>query len=511
MNDLEKKKLELEELKKQNFLRENLPHMFGLKLYYWQREFMESPKKICLCTAANQIGKSTIQIMKAVHWATEPSLWATLWPGFMNNQPNAKPVFWYLYPNYKTSTEEVENKWIPYILPRGAFKDHPQYGWSVEKRGKEISCIVFNSGAKIYLKTYNQSPSDLMAGTVFGVFTDEELPVESHGKNLFDELMFRLSATDGYFSCVFTATLGQEFWRLAMECQRTRHETLKEAAKWQISLFDCMQYEDGTQSLWTESRIQERINRCSSENEVQRRIYGKFVKDTGLKVQAFSRTNNVCEPFKIPSDYYIYTGIDYGSGGKTGHPSAIVFLAVSPKFDKGYIFKGWRGDGIETTAGDVINKYVEMRGSIRPVLQAYDAAAKDLHTIASRMGESLVPAEKHHEIGEETINTLFKYNMLFIFDTEELGGLIHELQSIRKGEAKRNAKDDFYDAARYSITRVNWDFTNINPAEIKKVKKEKNVLKTRYDPKLYEDFGIDHDRILDEIEEANELYGDSDF
>ena len=64
----------------------------------------------------------------------------------------------------------------------------------------------------IYFKTYSQNVTDLQAGTVSFIFCDEELPI-----SLFPELSARLIATDGYFSMVFTATLGQEYWRLTME------------------------------------------------------------------------------------------------------------------------------------------------------------------------------------------------------------------------------------------------------------------------------------------------------
>ena len=118
---LEQNKLEkfrvLEEKKK---LWDGLPHIYAHKHYPWSREYFESRNKMCLVCSGNQVGKSTLQIKRLIHWATSPELWPELWL----KRPTQ---FWYLYPSKDVCTLEFETKWI-YILPRGEFKDHPQYG-----------------------------------------------------------------------------------------------------------------------------------------------------------------------------------------------------------------------------------------------------------------------------------------------------------------------------------------------------------------------------------------------
>ena len=66
---------------------------------------------------------------------------------------------------------------------------------------------------------------------------DEELP-----ETLFDEIQFRRNAVEGYFASVFTATLGQEMWRLAMEPKKGEKEFLPFAHKIRASLFDCQYF-----------------------------------------------------------------------------------------------------------------------------------------------------------------------------------------------------------------------------------------------------------------------------
>src|SRR5690606_18881371 len=126
-------------------------------------------------------------------------------------------------------------------------------------------------------------------------------------------------------------------------------------------------------------------------------------------------------------------------------------VGVHPDMRQARVFLGWRGDGVETTAGDLVQKYIELRTlhKLDVVAAFYDYSSKDMQTIASRMNEPLQKAEKHHEVGEQVLNTLFKHDMLTIDNTEELSKLAREVASLRKDTDKRKAKDDFADALRY--------------------------------------------------------------
>ena len=447
-------------------LQAELPYLWGWKHYSWSREFFESRNKECFLTAANQVGKSSIQIRKMIHWATESEMWPELWTTDVG-EPN---LFWYLYPTKEVATVEFKTKWKQF-LPKGSMKNHPKYGWKEEMEKKQIVAIHFNSGVSIYFKTYKQNVTDLQTGTVFYVACDEELPLD-----LLPELQARVNATDGYFSLVFTATLGQEHWRRCMEKQGTKFETHKGALKIQVSLFDCMKYEDGTPTHWTIEKINRAIAKCPTQAEVDRRIYGKFVVGDGLKYPSFDHERNSSYDEQVPSDWLYYGGVDIGSGGKTGHPAACVFVAVSPDYKQGQVHIGWRGDGIETSAGDVLNEYRELKSthSLKPVTQVYDWASKDFYILASGLNEPFVRAEKGHEIGEGTLNTLFKYGMLKIRrGDEQLEKLVSEITSLLETTPKTKAKDDFVDALRYVCAEIPWDFAAVEKTlDLEKLKKK---------------------------------------
>jgi hypothetical protein len=446
---LELKKKLLEEKQKQLDLVEGLPHLYGWKWYEWAYDFFTSRNKVNLLCAANQISKSSTQIRKCIEWAGNTKLWGSLW----RQKPNQ---FWYLYPTSDVATAEFETKWSQF-LPTGAYKDHPTYGWKAEYDKKQIKLLKFNSGVTVYFKTYSQNVSHLQSGTVFALFCDEELPTE-----LYDELMFRLTASEGYFHMVFTATLGQDYWRRAMEPGASEEEVLPHAWKKQVSMYECMFYTDGTESHWTEEKITEVIGRCKNKQEVLKRVWGKFVRDEGRKYPSFDIGRHFKQAHPLPENWKVYAGIDIGSGGRDGHPAAIVFIACSPDYRQGRVIKAWRGDGQVTTAGDILTKYNELKKLIRKPIELayYDYASKDFFTIASRAGESFIAADKSHERGEEVINSLFKNNMMFLYDDEETRKLGAELHTLSAEGDKRKMKDDLADAFRYSVTQIPWDFSN---------------------------------------------------
>ncbi len=483
-------------------LQEGLPFLYGWKFYPWARKFFESRNKMNLLVAANQISKSSTQIRKCLHWATATDLWGELWA----RRPRQ---FWYLYPTKETATIEFEKKWIPEFLPSGEFKTHPVYGWREEYRSRNIFALHFNSGVTVYFKTYAQDAQHLQTGTVDAIFCDEELP-----EDIFDELMFRLAATDGYFHMVFTATLGQEMWKDAMEGKGVQ-EKFADAFKQQISMYDCLFYEDGTKSHWTEEKIERIKNKCKSAQEILRRVFGRFILDSGLKYGGFNTAVNFVKPYTIPVEWRIYTAVDIGSGGAEGHPAAICFIAVRPDYKKGAVFKMWRGDKIITTDGDILEQHTKMKEGLLspPVLQSYDWGSKDFHTIATRVGETFAPADKGHDRGESIVNVLFKNQMLDVFDTEDGEGkkLRSELVGLLRSTPKNKAKDDLADTVRYAASSIPWDWeaitsdkllTKPTPRVMTDIERQLEERRKAFDEPEQMDLDV-----FGEIEEWNEQYG----
>lgn len=442
---------------------EELPHLYGWDWYEWAWKFHESTNRFNFLCAANQISKSSTQIRKAINWATNQPLWPKLW-----RTPPTQ--FWYLYPTKPVATTEFHEKWEPEFLPRGTMKDDKTYGWTAEYKNKEIWAIHFNSGTSIYFKTYEQDTQNMQTGTVYAIFADEELPFEH-----FQELRSRLNATNGYFHMVFTATLGQDEWRRTMEPADESEELFRGALKLQVSMYDCLSYRGGKKSFWTLERIKEIEMECATEAEVQKRVYGRFVVAGGLKCQGFNRARNLVPHQIISPSWHIYTGTDIGSGGEKNHPAAHAFLAVRPDFKYGIIFKAWRGDGVDTASNDILKKHIELctyevvdsngqtiKKQLQPVIRSYDHQARDFFIVSMTAGVPFTPADKRRDVGENMLSTLFKLGMLSIMEGDaELAKLVVELTSLKVDTPKTKAKDDLYDATRYAVTRVPWDFQGV--------------------------------------------------
>lgn len=467
---LKLKEKELELLKAEVQRRIELPHLYSeKKLYTWAKDFIETDNKECFICGANQISKSSTLIRKCVTWATEPERWPKLW----KTQPN---LFWYLYPDADTATSEFDTKWQEW-MPQGKMKDDPQYGWRADYQNKKIKNVYFNSGITLSFKYYTQDVANLQGASVYAIFCDEEIPV-----SIIPEISVRMNATDGYVNYGFTATLGQDYFLNIIE-----GDDKPDAWKKQVSLYDCLEYYDGTPSLWDVEKIKRATARCTSKKEIDRRIFGKFVKDddSDLLIPKFSEEKNVVKAHPIPKNWYTYGGIDSGSGlsdsksKKYNHAAAFVFIAVSPDFRMARIFGGRKLEGIKTTAADILQYYREYMGAknITPVQQTYDWADADLYTIATRQGMNLTKADKDRKSGFQLMNTLFDRGVLKIMDTEELRPLISEIVNLSKHTSKghRAIQDDFVDCTRYALKLIPFDWTFLNEMEfaLDKVQEEK--------------------------------------
>lgn len=451
--------------------RDELPHLYLYKHYSWGQKFVDSMNRRNVLCAANQLSKSSTMIRRFIHRATSPEFWSTWYPKLQSGQ--VPTPFWYAYPSFPVATQEFQYKWKPF-LPKGSMKDDPKYGWTEHVKNGFISKVSFNSGVDIVFKAYKQSPDDLQSGSVWEMGLDEEPPAE-----LMSELLMRLNATGGYFNTVFTATQGQKFWKeIIMDRTRWNGEDDQEPAFVQmVSLYDSQYYADGTPSPWDEKAIKRAISLCSTEAEVQRRVLGKFVVDEGLVYQSFDEKRNVTqEAFDSKKYPNVYAGLDYGSGGKA-HPSAIVLVGVNSEMSEARVFKAWRGrPGVNTTAEDVVKQYLSMARGFNVQQVFYDYAAKDMATVAERLGLAFVKAEKGHDTGETTLNTLFKSGALKIVvgssSCEDTQMLVDEIQSYIVGNKEG---EDLCDALRYCCAKLPWDWEVIT--NLKELDKPRELTK----------------------------------
>jgi len=499
--DLIRLKLQkLEILEKQKRLQHCLPHIYAHngKTYTWTDEFWECTKRRQVLVAANQISKSSSHYRKAIRVATDPSCWKKYWPNLdgqwtVNSNVHTqqqlagtwegeRPSLWWLFgPDRTSMTTEFHEKWKLY-LPKDEFKGHPLFGWDHTVAHKEVDSIVFNTGITLQFKSYGIREENLQSSTVYWLLVDEEMPV-----HLLPELLMRIDAKDGMFSAAFTATQGQKFWKDVVE-NRTEWDD-EQTRVWSVSMYDCIEYSDGSQSPWTVERIKNRERTLGNKNEIAKRVLGRFVVDTGRVYQGFDDDVNVKPHHPIKSsDWFYYAGVDYGSGGSSGNPSSIVVVAMDSSSTRLRVVRAWRGDRVQTTADDVVTKYESIVKTIGyPVVSAYyDWSCPDLGMIANSRGLPFVKADKSRTTGIAALDSLFRTKAMVLYvppkppkalpfpsDHLETQKLVDELNTMTVDSPKPRPGEhhwDLCDSLRYAISKLPLDWAKIT--ELSEVKED---------------------------------------
>jgi phage terminase large subunit-like protein len=425
---------------------ENLPHLYGYPWYKWAKEFFESTNKQNFLCAANQISKSSTMIRKCIHWATDKSLWPKLW----KTSPNQ---FWYFYPNKDTATREFNEKWVKEFLPKD--KECPIYGWKVFFQYGQIHRVEFNSNVTIYFFSYEQKFTNIQSSSVHAMFCDEEAPV-----GVYHEVTPRLWATGGYFHMVFTATIGQEEWRLTIE-ETGEREKFKDAFKRQVSMYDCVTYEDGSPSPWTFEKVKAIEDSCLTEAERLRRVYGKFILSEG-RTYTFDDTKHTLRRQGGAIGWYVFAGV---------YENAIVLVKVSPKFDRAEVISGWCPQEDETDVS-ALSTYIKYRSLTQkiPVSHSYadKKMSKDFIKVALSGGSGFQETRKPKDNGAKLINSLFESGILKIVDKKPLYPLITQMKNARKKDEDIEGLD-MLGAFITAVTNIPWNFATIlNPNKPKK-------------------------------------------
>lgn len=266
-------------IKDEKLKKDLLPHLYGFPFYKWAYDFFWDFSPNAFLCAANQISKSTTLQRKTINLATDPKLWPKIW----GTPPRE---YWYMYPNFDFATNEFKLKWIPDILPRGEYIDHPTFGWKAFYERGKIHRVEFNSGIILFFKSYEQKVSAVQGSTVHFIACDEELP-----RQFWNEVNARRFACDGLFNMVFTATLGQKFWYETIECRGKENERFKSAFKLQVSMYDCLKYHKSRKKTpWTIEKIKQVEDSCESRNEVLRRVHGRFILNEKQVFSAFEKS-----------------------------------------------------------------------------------------------------------------------------------------------------------------------------------------------------------------------------
>jgi hypothetical protein len=439
-------------------------------------------------------------IRKDIDWATSPDRWAELWPSLPSGQ--LPSPFWYLYPSLGVAQDEFTYKWSTF-LPKGEMKNHPQYGWKEIKERGIFRGISFNSGIDLLFKAYEQKAQNQQATSVYKISCDEELPVK-----FYDELMQRISGTEGYFDMACTGTLGQKFWWEAIECVGKQNERFPDALKLQVSKWDCLTYMDGSPSPWTPERIRKEEERCSSETQRLIRIEGKFIRDVDSLLPSFSVGNLIKQhTAQAGQQYYaaVYVGPYTGNG-------AMAMVALDADMMHASVLDAHGFDKDESDI-EMYQKFLRMVGKHKLSGAFCNVLGGRSFIEVSRGREPYLEPSKPIKINHaKLLNSLFKYRMLTLTEEASSDEMVYHLQNAsRKEEDYRGC--EMAGALILACANINWNFNKVLGIFEKKVKPLEKEDRRHY----YEGTGpyaVDRsskDSTEDELQLANEEYENYGF
>lgn len=190
---------------------------------------------------------------------------------------------------------------------------------------------------------------------------------------------------------------------------------------------------------------------------IERYVYGKWSKMSGLIYHEFDEDRHLCEPFEIPKDWVRGRGLDWGVDA----PATAVFVAQSPD-GHFYVFDeyGERERTPEEHADSILGQsreYGSFRGNV------LDASAfrrdQDLKSVADRYrskGLMCWPATKDQLASILWVKHLLKTNMIHFF-RGRTENTIEEMKCWKWGskqsgkEVPARGNDHYLDAKRYVL------------------------------------------------------------
>ena len=547
-------KKEIELLKAEELDRYLNPHKH-FDYYEWQKDikYQENhiktwgvyPNRIYF-TCANQIGKTFTMMDMAHYYCTDKEFRKRQWG---NNQPR---VIWYVLPSLDHINDFFEEKWVPDVLSREKAKEEGPYAWKELKKGKDIKGIHFlSTNCKLVFVTMGSKVSAMQGRSVGAIIFDEEPDVRKLGEletrtASFNDpetgesnaiLVFGFTATSAqdYFKKIFSYQdeeflkhipkdlLDEYFYDKEAKEYRTCtkqeekdeiFQKSKQVYKRRISIFEAQKFISGRPGRYTEKRARQFINDQPSLRDKMVRAFGAFEKEDngGLVFKHFRRDKHIIDGDKDNLDFYkasgiLTAGIDYGSG--SNHPGGYVVTWISDDRKKVRVIKMWRGEkGISTTAGDIIEKYIQDTAGMHIHFPFYDFSCADLREIYNRItGQSLHPAVKDKD-GYGVVDLLLKHNMLIMLRYEDepyADWAASEFENIDHGTKKKDRTDELTDCIRYSLAGVQ-HFFDLEELDAKDPKEQLKVeIKKRKSP---EDYGV---RSWENVKEDKDDYWEENW
>ncbi|MBG89531.1 MAG: hypothetical protein CMO80_21910 [Verrucomicrobiales bacterium] len=384
----------------------------------------------------NRSGKSEVGAMLAVCFAAGSN--AKFVQDFLslNKLPHSlipkKPgVVWASSLSYADGLNYIRPKLDKY-LPQGTRKIF----WNSQNQ----ATAILPNGGRIVSKSADSGASKYQGASCTFIWLDEE-----HPEDIFAECLLRTVDTKGKILLTLTPVRG---FNWINDLFVTDH--LDGYSYYKLNSLD---------NPWISSRkIRQSVQHMSEESQ-RTRLFGEFTRQQGLIYPEFSKQKHIISPFKIPEDWPIFRGIDFGCR----HPFVCLWVALGP--DKTlYVFREYfQTEKTTVEHGHMINKL--SMNDPAPEWTVADPESRDGRMILARTSNIPTrPAPKHLGVihGINAVKNWLHFDEngkphLFVF--ENCINLIREFQKYKwakniDSDKPHKSNDHGMDSLRYVIMQL---------------------------------------------------------
>jgi phage terminase large subunit-like protein len=375
-------------------------------------EFHTSSAKIRALFGGNRSGKSESggwELLKYCRQYPGEMFWAC--------SESYESIGLYVWPKIKKYLYEHEIKSI---------------AWA--SRAKEIpSQIRLKNGSLIVFKTYDQRRKKFQGASVKAIWLDEECP-----EDIYSECLARTIDVSGIIFLTMTPLQGMS-WPFERIEKQVDHPTVQ---WWRISLLE---------NKYIPQEEKDLIMQEYTQDEIEMRIYGRFMQLQGAVWKEFRYQIHVIPRFPIPAAWTRIRAIDFGYDD----PFCCLWLACDPETGKIYVYQEhYQAERLlQHHASQIVEKDSE---GVEP----HEGCPPPKHSVADHdrqeraellvHGIQTTPANKTVDLGIQIVNRYFKQEKLFIFN--DLPNTLREVQSYHfKNGVPYKQDDHSQDCLRYGI------------------------------------------------------------
>lgn len=277
----------------------------------FQKQFLNSTKRFRVIFAGNRSGKSILSSYEVCRFA-------------MGNVPTKKVevpnVGWVVCPDSRLFVSVI----LPYLKKF--------LGQNLKKYFKREQIILCNNGSEIHFKSVDSGVEKFTGASIRYCAIDEDCPEE-----IFREIVMRTIDQQGDLWITITPLYSTWMYEKIYLRQYTDPE---------LEVFVGTTYENLKHISQEEI---ERLKTIYPQEELQARLYGKFLFLSGLVYSEFNKSKHLIAPFHIPDDWVRVRIIDHG----IQDPTCCLWVAINSK-NEYYVYREYYETG-KTIAENVKN------------------------------------------------------------------------------------------------------------------------------------------------------------